>query len=291
MLHRLADGHEELEPLFRCEPGLVAEPRQRRAVDQLHDEERLTRRCEAAVEHLGDVGMVHHRQRLPLLLESLEHGFRVHPGDDQLERDPALDRLGLLGGPDLSHAAFADFLPERVTTRDDDAGLVVRRHVGGGGYYPRARGVVEAEVRTGKARAGIHGLGRGPVEEIARLFVSRQQCKGGHQEFGPTCARLLEEGSALFQRSGQSFIEQRFFVHGAAPWASNYEVNSSSMRRKGIAGARHLVDILHFLEPPSYPDTCEQAIPGNESELWGMCGQPPFDAATRGPWRRRPAGG
>ena len=83
---------------------------QRQAVDQLHDEERLAGRREAAVEDLGDVGMVHQRQRLPLLLEALQHGFGVHAGLDQLERHLALDGLGLLGDPDLAHAPFADLL-------------------------------------------------------------------------------------------------------------------------------------------------------------------------------------
>ena len=77
-------------------------------VDQLHDEERPAVGGHAAVEHPGDVRVVHQRQRLPLLLEALQHGLGVHAGLDELERDVALDRFGLLGDPDLAHAAFAD---------------------------------------------------------------------------------------------------------------------------------------------------------------------------------------
>ena len=91
---------------------------------------------QAAVEHPGDVGMVHDGQGLPLLLEALEHGLGVHAGLDQLERDLALDRLGLLGDPDLAHAAFADLLDERVSAGDDhrraDSGSIVGGRVDGG---------------------------------------------------------------------------------------------------------------------------------------------------------------
>jgi hypothetical protein len=40
--------------------------------------------CHAAVEHLRHVGVVHDRQRLPLLLEAGEHGLGVHAGLDDL---------------------------------------------------------------------------------------------------------------------------------------------------------------------------------------------------------------
>ena len=73
--------------------------------------------------------MIHHRQRLPLLLEALQHGLRVHARLDQLERHLALDRLGLPGDPDFAHAAFADLLLKRVPARDDDAGLGLRLKV------------------------------------------------------------------------------------------------------------------------------------------------------------------
>ena len=47
----------------------------------------------AGVEHLGDVRMVHHRQRLPLGLEAGDDLPRVHARLDDLQRDPAADRL------------------------------------------------------------------------------------------------------------------------------------------------------------------------------------------------------
>ncbi len=66
------------------------------------------------VEDLGDVGMIHHRQRLPLGLEAGDHLPRVHPRLDDLQRHPALDRLGLLGHVDDAHAPFANLLEQLV---------------------------------------------------------------------------------------------------------------------------------------------------------------------------------
>ena len=98
---------------------LVAELAERQAVHQLHHEKRLAGGREAGVEDLGDVGVVHHRQGLAFLLETLQHRSRIHAGLDQLEGDLAPDGLGLLGDPDLAHAPFADFLLERVSTGDE----------------------------------------------------------------------------------------------------------------------------------------------------------------------------
>ena len=119
MLDGLADRGEEFEPLADAQLRLVAELGQRQAVDQLHDEERPVVGGHPAVNHSGDVGVLHQGQGLALLLEPLEHGSRIHPRLDQLERDLAFDRLGLLGDPDLAHPPFADLLHERVAAGDD----------------------------------------------------------------------------------------------------------------------------------------------------------------------------
>jgi hypothetical protein len=74
--------------------------------------------------------------------------------------------------------------------------------------------VVELAVRTCLARAGIHGLCRRPVENIGRHFVGSQEGLESRTEFLPTFAGLFEEGGTFLGRSRQSFLEQRFFVHG-----------------------------------------------------------------------------
>ena len=68
----------------------------------------------AGVEDLGDVRVVHHRQRLPLGLEPGDDLLRVHARLDDLQRDPAADGLLLLGQEDDAHAPLADPLEELV---------------------------------------------------------------------------------------------------------------------------------------------------------------------------------
>ena len=101
----------------------VAVLRDRHAFDQLHDEVRPAAVGRAGIQHFGDVRMVHHRHGLPLGLEAGDHLPRVHARLDDLERDRALDRLGLLGHEHHAHAAFADLLQQLVGA-DDGAGAL-----------------------------------------------------------------------------------------------------------------------------------------------------------------------
>jgi len=112
VLHRLADLAEQLQAVAELQARLVAELGDRHALDQLHHEVRPAARGRPAVEHLGDVGMVHQRQRLALRLEARDHLLGVHAQLDDLERHLAPDRLELLGHPDRAHAALADLLQE-----------------------------------------------------------------------------------------------------------------------------------------------------------------------------------
>ena len=68
----------------------------------------------AGVEDLGDIGVIHHRQRLPLGLEPGDDLGGIHARLDDLERDLAADRLFLLGHVDDTHAPFADLLEQLV---------------------------------------------------------------------------------------------------------------------------------------------------------------------------------
>ena len=98
---------------------------------QFHHEVRPARLGRAGVEHLGDVRMVHQRQRLPLGLEAGDDLLGVHAQLDDLERHAAAHRLLLLGHVDHAAAAFADFLQQLVAA-DAVADLLVvpRRETG-----------------------------------------------------------------------------------------------------------------------------------------------------------------
>ena len=93
VLHRLADRHEQLQPLARRQLIVVAVLGDRHALDQLHDEVRPAGLGGAGVEDPGDVGVVHQGQGLPLGLEPGDDLARVHARLDDLQRHPAADRL------------------------------------------------------------------------------------------------------------------------------------------------------------------------------------------------------
>ena len=80
VLNGLANWYEELESFARRELRVVTEGGQRRSVDELHDEKRLSGMGHPAVEHPGDVGMVHHRECSPLLLEPRQNRAQSMPG-------------------------------------------------------------------------------------------------------------------------------------------------------------------------------------------------------------------
>ena len=131
MLDRLADRHEEFQALARREPLLVAVLGDGNALDQLHDEERPARLGAAGVEHAGDVGVVHHRQGLPLGLEAGQHGLGVHARLDDFHGHDALHRFCLLGHEDRAHAPLADLLHQLVAA-DGRAGPLGEGRIDGG---------------------------------------------------------------------------------------------------------------------------------------------------------------
>ena len=123
VLHGLANIDEQLQPLTRAQPGLVAVLRDRHPADQLHHEVRAAGFGRTGIQHPGNIRMVHHRQGLPLGLEPGDHLLGVHARLDDLQRDAAADRLGLLGDKDDSHSPFANLLQQLVAA-DEGAGLL-----------------------------------------------------------------------------------------------------------------------------------------------------------------------
>jgi hypothetical protein len=99
---------------FRREVFLIAVLGDGDALDQLHDKIGPVVGRRSRVEHLGNVGMIHHRQRLPFLLEAGNHPVGVHAFLDDFQGHPALHRLFLLCQKHRAHAALAEFLQELV---------------------------------------------------------------------------------------------------------------------------------------------------------------------------------
>ena len=122
-LDGLADLNEKLDALLGRKAVLVAKLGDGDALHQFHDEVRPSGVGGAAIEHLGDVGMVHQGQGLALGLEAGHDLFGVHPQLDDFQGHAAADRFLLLGHIDHPHAAFADLLQQLVAANDRAEGF------------------------------------------------------------------------------------------------------------------------------------------------------------------------
>jgi hypothetical protein len=103
--------------------------------------------------------VIHERQRLALRFESGHHLRGVHPRLDDLERDLASYRSGLLGEPHLAHPALAGALQQaiRADAAAGRAGTLREREVGVE-WYAVARVVRHGALRN--RRASSAGLVR-----------------------------------------------------------------------------------------------------------------------------------
>jgi hypothetical protein len=108
VLDGLTDASEQFEAFPDAHLRLIAKSGQRESVDQFHDEEGSVISSHAAVDHAGDVRMLHQRQGLPFLFKTLNYRLGVHTRLDQFESHLSLDRFGLFGHPDLTHTPFSD---------------------------------------------------------------------------------------------------------------------------------------------------------------------------------------
>jgi hypothetical protein len=167
VLHRPAHLTHQQDAVLQGQLLLLAELVEWYTLHQLHREVRLPAFRRAAVVDLGDALVVHHRQRLALLLEAGDDGLAVHAELDELQRHASLHRLQLLRAVDRAHAAFSEAVVDPV--RSDLVRARVRRCVStptfireshGGGVLPELRIADHAWVRWqdpqrgGKARRG-----------------------------------------------------------------------------------------------------------------------------------------
>ena len=114
MLYPSAYRNKKLQPLPHRKLLALAVIGKLLSHDQFHHEKRPTRFCCSGVQHPGDVGVVHHGQRLPLGLEARHHGLRIHTVFEDLERDPAMHRLLLLRYIHRRKTPLADLLEQLV---------------------------------------------------------------------------------------------------------------------------------------------------------------------------------
>ena len=116
MLDSLANLDKEPQAILDRQLLPIAMLRDRRPRHVLHHKVRPPLLGLPAVVNLGDTGMIHHRQGLPLGLKPRNDLRRVHPQLDDLERHPAPHRLVLLCEVHHPHPALAEHLKNFIRT-------------------------------------------------------------------------------------------------------------------------------------------------------------------------------
>ena len=204
------------------------------AAHQFHDEVGPARFRRAGVQHLGDVRMVHQRQRLPLGLEPGDDALGVHAQLDDLERDAAADRFLLLGHINHAAAAFADLL-EQFVAANPVAGFFGQRN-GSSGCPPQ------------------RGSG-GDFQESARLLGGiEQRFDAPAQRASSVAAGLIEIGRAVCRRQLPRRGKDDFFwirlVHG---WFWNGLLSHKAKTDKKKAHGLRIWPFYYFLCASGYP--------------------------------------
>jgi hypothetical protein len=129
VLDSLADLNEEFQALAGGVSTRIAVLVNRRPVDQFHHEIGVPGFRAPAVQHVGDTGMIHQCQSLPLSFETSDNLPCVHTGLDNLQRDFAFDGLLLDRHVDYAHATFADLMDELVAPNLSTRALGNRGHI------------------------------------------------------------------------------------------------------------------------------------------------------------------
>jgi len=144
VLHAFANLDQQLQSLPDGEVFTVAVLGDGNAGHILHYEVGLPVAGGAGVEDFGNRRMVHHGQRLPLDAKALQQLGVVDADSDELDRDLPLHGRGLLGEPDLSHAAFAEAANQLVLAESRRflcAGAAERGSAGGTRIVQCGRGI------------------------------------------------------------------------------------------------------------------------------------------------------
>src|SRR6266566_3155699 len=184
VLHRLTDIDKESQALGSWQVVLVAVVRDGNTAHQFHDEIRPTGLCCAAVQHPGDVEMVHQGQGLALSLEPGDDFARVHPWPDDLEGDLALHRLLLIGHIDHAETALADLLKQYVA-------------------HDHRAWRLHFKIRRGQ-RNGL-------AEEVSGLLMRSQQGFDLCAQFGFSLASLGQKVIPLYRRLSLQRLREEFF--------------------------------------------------------------------------------
>src|SRR6266853_4531456 len=154
--------------------------------DEFHDEVWATGFGRPCIENLGDVGVIHQRQRLPLGFKPGDHALGVHSQLDDFQRDPPSDRFLLFRHVNHSASALTYLLEQLVMANAVTRLFCHRKHLSSSFWWP---------LRSWSAK------------EIACLFVSLYQGFHSASELAVSFASLAQITIALFRQKAQSFRE------------------------------------------------------------------------------------
>ena len=179
MLDRLADLDEELDPTTNVELQPITELVHRAPGDVLHDEVGIAILGRTRVDDRGQAGMAHHRERLPLRLETHEHVRTAKPRSNDLDRDITPDGLFLMGEEDDTESTLAEATLDLVGP--DGQGI---------GFEAPGR----LQPVTGW-RAGLHSGGLGGQDVRGPIRNSLQGAADGIHDLG----RIIQTREPGFQ--------------------------------------------------------------------------------------------
>ncbi len=125
--------------------------------------------------------MVHQREGLALGVEARDHRARVHALLDDLQRHAPLDRFGLLGQEDVTHAALSQ-ATDQVIDPDHRADILVRARAALGATE-RKRAVVVGTNGQGAVvvlhEGGLLGSVREAVNRMIMDVILDERSGGG----------------------------------------------------------------------------------------------------------------
>lgn len=125
VLDRMANGGEKRETLWNVDVLLGAVLRDWNASNQFHGEVGPSFGGYAGVKDGGDVGVVHHRERLSFSFKPAQDLFGVHSWLDQFDGDSSAEWCFLFRHPNDTEPTLSDLLQEFVGA-NDVAGLSKR---------------------------------------------------------------------------------------------------------------------------------------------------------------------
>src|SRR6266478_318993 len=153
--------------------------------DEFDDEVWATGFGRPCIKHLGDVGVVHQRQCLPLSFKPGDHALRVHSRLDDFQSDPPSDRLLLFRH--VNHPASAlTYLLEQ---------------------FVMANAVTRFFSSRNRLSCSSWPVPSWSAKEIACLFVSLYQGFHSASELDVRFTSLVQITIPLFRRKAESFRE------------------------------------------------------------------------------------